>query len=60
MKCIILTGIKLRAAMVAHATKARGGSTITSLVDGFRQNLGQQKIAKRHGFNKRPRIRKTE
>ena len=46
--------------MAAHATKARSGSVITSLVDGFRQSLGQRKLAERHGFNKRPRIRKTE
>ena len=32
-----LTGIKLRSPMGDHATKARGGSVITSLVDGFRQ-----------------------
>ena len=55
-----LTGIKLQAAMAAHVTKARGGSAITSLVDGCRQNLDKRKIAQRHGFNQRPHIRETD
>ena len=60
MYVVALTGIKLWAAMAAHVTKARGGSVITSLVDGLRQNLGQRRLAERHGFIKRPHIRKTE
>ena len=37
--------------MADHATKARGGSVITSLVDLCRQNLDQGKIAEGWGFN---------
>ena len=43
-----------------ESTKARGGSVMTFLVDGCRQNLGQRKIVERHGYNQRPHIRETD